>query len=314
MRHLLHLGLLSPVCRAPEGGAGDGAAAAGGDGAAAAAVAAAAAGGNGSGGNGASLPDWFQPVDADVRSFIETKGWKPENPSALISALGKGYIGAEKLVGVEKIPVPGKDAPAELWETVYDRLGRPKDGKYQFTKPEGAGEAFDLFADKIGKMAHAAGLNQKQADQVVQFMAKFGEEGMAEQSNRQKAAFEAGVAALRSEWGAKYEGNVEIANRGAAWLGGDFAKLAGDLGLANNPVFVKAMNKLGAATADDSIVGGGKNGSFAMTPEEAKAEIAKMEGDPKHPIFRKDHPEHKLAVERKSALFKMAYPDDSRAA
>jgi hypothetical protein len=46
-------------------------------------------GGGAGGGGGDTVPEWLAPVDADVRTFISTKGWKPESPAALISSLGK---------------------------------------------------------------------------------------------------------------------------------------------------------------------------------------------------------------------------------
>jgi hypothetical protein len=271
---------------AADGGAG---------GAGAGGEAAPAGGAPGGGGGGDTVPEWLAPVDADVRTFISTKGWKPESPAALISSLGKGYIGAEKMVGVDKLPVPGKDSPQEVWDAAYDRLGRPKDGKYTAQKPEGAGESYDAFVGRVSKFAHENGWNQKQFDNTLGFMTDLAKEASDSAERQQKEAYDAGVAKLRSEWGAKFDVNVETANRGGAWLSKqvpEFKGLIEQLGLMNEPIFIRAMQAVGSASADDSIRGSGGGSSFSKTPDEAKAEIAKMEGDKAGPLWNRGHPEH----------------------
>jgi hypothetical protein len=61
---------------------------------------------------------------------------------------------------------------------------------------------------------------------------------------------------------------------------------------------------------EDGLVGGGAS-SFNLTPEQAKAEIAKMDAamnDPKSPAMDKLHPEHAGWVKRREQLFAAAYP------
>ena len=44
--------------------------------------------------------------------------------------LAKSWVNAQKLIGKEKIPLPGEKATKEDWDVVFSRLGRPE-------KPEG---------------------------------------------------------------------------------------------------------------------------------------------------------------------------------
>lgn len=48
---------------------------------------------------------------------------------------------------------------------------------------------------------------------------------------------------------------------------------------------------------------------FSMTPEQAKAEIAKMEGDKElaAKMADKNHPEHRLLNDKRLALYRAAY-------
>ena len=45
-----------------------------------------------------------------------------------------------------------------------------------------------------------------------------------------------------------------------------------------------------------------------MSPDEAMAEIRKMEGDDKHPLNIAEHPEHSEALNKRDTLYRMAYP------
>ena len=90
------------------------------------------------------------PVNNNVTSVVEQAAadWKASlaeeiradkslAPIKDINSLAKSYIHAQKLVGVEKIPLPNKHATEEDWNVVYDKLGRPKspeEYKYNISK------------------------------------------------------------------------------------------------------------------------------------------------------------------------------------
>ena len=79
-------------------------------------------------------PSWLQGVgDAELREFIQNKGWNDPGEMAL------GYRNLEKLVGGEKVPLPKGDTDNEGWERVYKALGRPaKPEDYQLPDLESA--------------------------------------------------------------------------------------------------------------------------------------------------------------------------------
>ena len=79
-------------------------------------------------------PAWLGGVqDAELREFIQNKGWNDPGEMA------QGYRNLEKLVGGEKVPLPKGDTDNEGWERVYKALGRPaKPEDYQLPDLESA--------------------------------------------------------------------------------------------------------------------------------------------------------------------------------
>ena len=64
--------------------------------------------------------DWRASLAEDIKTDKSLASIKDVN------SLAKSYIHAQKLVGVEKIPLPNKHATEEDWNVVFDKLGRPK--------------------------------------------------------------------------------------------------------------------------------------------------------------------------------------------
>jgi hypothetical protein len=75
-------------------------------------------------------------------------------------------------------------------------------------------------------------------------------------------------------------------------------------GLGNNPVLVKFFARVGHELLEDQLVG---EGGDVIGGEGAKAEIAKIMGDPKHPYFNRSHPEHEAALKKMTGLYQIAY-------
>ena len=95
--------------------------------------------------------DWRAGLAEDIRAD------KSLAPIKDINSLAKSYIHAQKLVGVEKIPLPNKHATEEDWNVVFDKLGRPKSAeeyKYNIgedtTIDENALKVFSQQAHKLG--------------------------------------------------------------------------------------------------------------------------------------------------------------------
>lgn len=257
--------------------------------------------------------DWTASLEPDLRGLVTTKGWK--HPGEAI----KSYAHLERLVGVDKIPIPGKDAKPEDWDVVYSRLGRPESpDKYDlgdFKPPEGLEWSEDSQKAMLAEM-HASGLSTGQAKRLI---ARYAEDAKARaDSFRQKVAEHAqqSEAALRKAWGTAFEHNMDVANRAFKLAAGphlealNALRIADGTFIANNPLMVQAFANLGKMMEEHKMIGDGQR-SPVMDPESAKAEIARMHGDPQQMkvLNDKSHPEYAQAVAKRDRLYQMAYPE-----
>lgn len=257
--------------------------------------------------------DWTAALDPDLRGLVQTKGWK--GPADAI----KSYTNLEKTLGADKIPIPGKDAKPEDWDTVYNKLGRPESAdKYDlgdFKPPEGLPWSADVQSAMLKEM-HAAGLSNKQARHILAKYAEMQGAQWTEINGKLAQSVEAATVALKKEWGSAYDAKVDVANRAFKFAAGDQLeafrqiKLADGTYLGDNPIVVRAFAKLGEAMGEDTLKGqGGRR--MSLTPEEAKAEIARMEGDKETAakMADKNHPEYAALNAKRNALYNAAYPE-----
>ena len=258
--------------------------------------------------------DWKGSFDAGIKDHPSLGVFKSEDLVEVPRALVKSYVGQQSLIGKDKIPLPGEKATDEDWNIVFDRLGRPKTAD-EYKLPElKTPEGFPVSAEltkSYRTWAHEAGLNPKQTATLYQ---KFMEAQFGEYSNvmagKEKGLKDAETA-LRTEWGKAYEQNLALAKKVFNTYGDKEINAMMEEGLGNDPRILRIFAKIGSKMGEDGIQG--KGGSFMMTPQEAGSEITKIMGaahsDPKHPYINRDHPEHKLYVQRMADLQALANPE-----
>ena len=105
-------------------------------------------------------PEWIKNVPEDMRG---------EPSLALVKdfpGLVKSYVHGQKMVGADKIALPGTDASDDTWNEFYGKLGRPETAAdYGLKKPEDLPEGFPYSEDiekDFGEQAHKLGLTPKQ--------------------------------------------------------------------------------------------------------------------------------------------------------
>jgi hypothetical protein len=251
--------------------------------------------------------DWIAGLDGELASLAKLKGWK-----APADAL-KSYRHLERLVGADKIALPGEGAGPEAWAQVWDRLGRPKAPEEYAFQPQ-TGLAYDSqTADWFRKQAHALGLTAAQAtglhDSYLQRLGAASPPPSGAAKTEQEPDVEA---ELRQAWGRRYQPNMSAAKRAfAAFLDGEgeFNDLADALG---EVPLMRFLARIGAAIGEDSITARDPMAGFGLrSREEALGEIQRLQNEivanPRHPYVSKMHPEHDSAVKRMEALFQAAY-------
>jgi hypothetical protein len=249
----------------------------------------------------AFAPNWRESLPEDIRAE-PSLGTVRDLPG-----LVKQYVSAQKMIGRDKVVLPGEHATEAEVRAFYQRLGVPEDPKgYKFDAPQlPEGVALNEKLDGwFREAAHKHGLTPKQASALyAEFnglqAGEFGERQQAEQATIAEAE-----AALKKEWGKAFDSKLELAKRAVTTFGAQEA--IDKLGLGNHPDFVRMMARVGEAISEDKLV---KAGS-AMTPVDAQSQINAIMGDPKHPYHQPGHPQHGEFVEKVSKLFQFAYPQE----
>lgn len=266
----------------------------------------------GTGGNPGGQPagqdggNWAAGIAPDLAPVVQAKGWKTAGDAV------KSYVELEKMIGQNRIAVPGKDAKPEEWDAVWNALGRPETAdKYSFKRPDNLAAYDEDFAKWFRGAAHKAGVPDRVAsalhDQYVGWFAEM----MAKDVAAVNAAKAEGMKALETEWGPQFEPRKAMALEAVrATRNEKLVEWFDKSGLGDDPNMIRLMAFFGEKMGESTIKGTGAGG--ALSPEAAKAEIAKIQGDPKHAYHDRDNPEHKLAVERMTVLHKLAYPEPAQ--
>lgn len=223
------------------------------------------------------------------------------------------FVDVQKLIGPEKIIMPGKDADDKEWnERVFSRLGRPE-------KPEGYVLPTDLQIPKdlpmsekltqaFREQAHKLGILPKQFQGLYKW---FMNEQISQYNDlvtARKGAAEESRKALRTEWGSAFDQNLALGEKVLQTYGDENTiKFVTENGLNTDANFVKFLHKIGKVLSEDQL--SGKPPSLTMTPEEARSELSKMNADKNHPYWIADHPEHQEAMKKRDMLYRLAYPN-----
>lgn len=259
-----------------------------------------------------SAADWRAGLDGELGQLVQQKGWRSARD--VLSS----YQNLEKLVGGERLALPPRDAGAEAWAPVWEKLGRPKDaGGYQFKTPEGV-EYHEPSASWFRETAFELGLSQAQAEKLHDaFLARFPAAPADAVATQAEDGSDLSGPDLRGPdlktlWGRDYARNMAAARRAyGAFLGDEksFDEIADGIG---EGALMDLLAKVGRATGEDSITAraDAKTGR-PRSPAEAMTEIAKLQqaakGDAKHPYVNKTHPDHAATVKRMEDLFALAY-------
>jgi len=213
-------------------------------------------------------------------------------------SLAKSYVHAQRMIGADKIPLPGKSATDDEWRQVYKRLGAPDSAKgYDFKV--GADIMRDTEIEAFRTAAFEAGLNSKQAGRIAQFLEGTVTQSRAAMEEGADAVRYAGEQELRQEWGQAFDQQVQLAHKAAVtFLGNtdllDSVELADGRLLGDHPAIVKMFANLGKEIGEDNLLGDASE--LVMTPAEAQNKISEMtrQGTP---YWDKFHPEHRAYVD-----------------
>lgn len=255
----------------------------------------------------------FQNFINEDGSFAE--GWLGVVPEELreegslkaipdFSTFAKNYVNAQKMVGADKIVVPGKNAKPEDWDAVFNKLGRPeKPDAYAIAPPETMPKDFPLdtkLLDEYKQTAHKLGLLPGQVKSLFEWFM-----GKEIENYNTFGEMEAGEMKALTEAISPNPYEREKIKKGAEDLFKVFAddnivKLAEKTKLMDNPAFVLVMNQIAGKISEETMKGIKPQGN---APADIQGEINRYVKDLGGPYYDKKNPKHEETVAYVSGLY-----------
>ena len=224
-----------------------------------------------------------------------------------IDALAKSYINATKMIGQDKIVIPTKNSGQEAWDEAYAKLGRPESAdKYALDVKSEVVNLDEGAIKSFTENAHQLGLNNKQAQGILEFY-KNNMEGTAQQSKIDTETAQAQAEQqLRQEWGRDFEGKVKQAGALAkANINPEVLDMTLSNGtrLGDHPEIIKGFAKIAGMMQEDKIVA--TESENAQSVNNIEEEISSIVNDRNGPYWNKQHPEHDKMVQQVYTLREM---------
>ena len=239
------------------------------------------------------------------------KSWKEAIPEDLrndpniskfteLEALAKSYVNATRMIGQDKVAVPNNNSTDDQWNEVYDKLGRPESpDKYQLEVKSDVVLLDESAVKSFAENAHQLGLNNKQAQGILEFY-KNSMEGSAQQNQIDMETAQANAEQeLRKEWGGNYEANIKKAGAVAkANMDANILdmQLKDGTRLGDHPSIIKGFANIANLMSEDKLVSTeSENVSQGI---DYSAEISKIVNDRDGPYWNKAHPDHDKVVQQ----------------
>jgi hypothetical protein len=259
-----------------------------------------------------------QPISPTTEQPAVAKTWKEaiseefrNDPNiekfTEIDALAKSYINATRMIGQDKVAVPNENSTDDQWNEVYAKLGRPESAdKYKLDAKSDVVPIDEGAIKQFAENAHKLGLNNKQAQGILEFY-KNSMEGTAQQSKIDTETAQANAEQqLRQEWGKTFEENVKKAGSVAkANLGVEVLdmQLKDGTRLGDHPDVIKGFAKIADMMSEDKIVS--TESESVNQGKDIEQEISKIMNDRTGPYWNKGHPDHDKIVQQVFTLRSM---------
>lgn len=259
----------------------------------------------GTGGTGGAPAEWTSGFSDDMKGYVANKGWKNAQEVAdSYRNFEKNYagVGQERLL---KLPESWESPEAQA---VWEKLGKPKEAKgYGLKVPEKGDPKLTEWASDV---FHKSNLTADQAQKVMNAWNERQTAVQTQTNENQKMALTQATEKLRTEWGAAYDKNMNLAKSGMLALELDTATVDIMANVMGAEKVFKQLSKIGAGIGEASFVAGRPAGDGTVTPEQARNEIEELKRDQawRQKYLSGDYD----AKKRMEHLMKMANPGDMR--
>lgn len=239
-------------------------------------------------------PEWAKGVNVDQEILKAPMFSSIKSMDDVV----KGFYHAQKMVGADKVVVPGKNSSSDEWRNFYVKGGLPeKFDDYKVELPS----TFDdqEFNAEFLKTAYENNVRPDQLQKLTEMFDKSNEKIVAEYEAQQAQELQQTAQELKQEWGQGFEKQIARANRVIKHFGGEEVhKQVLNSELANNKDFLRLMAKIGEKMTGEDSFNYETTSSFGMTKEEAKSKMNAIYGDMNSPYFNRDHAQHKEFLDK----------------
>jgi len=258
--------------------------------------------------NDGGTPHWLDGVqDPSTKAWAEAKGLKN---ATVENALGS-YHNLEKLMGADKagrtVVMLGDDASPEDRNEFYSKLGRPEaPDKYSLQAPEGTTDTTRL--DMMRNAAFDAGITETQMNALAAADAQYLELATNRFNDDAVVSTAEATLELKKDWGAAYDLKVAGIDVVASKLGFTEGQLDGLRNSMGPVAAMKFVDGLNTKIGDHDYESGETLTGNYKTPEQAKQEMGELTMNKEFMDAWTDraHPGHKVAVEKKATLARLA--------
>lgn len=245
----------------------------------------------------------------DYSSLVDPQGffsenWKNALPEELrnepcldnvknFATLAKSYVNSQKMIGKNKIALPGENASQEELDAFYSALGRPKtaaDYKHDAVKlPEGI-TLDDASVAEFRNFAFEHGLSQSVFEKALAFDVARVEKARAEAIAAHNQEYDSTMERLQNQYGSNLPARIAQVDKALTTFG--IKDIFLERGLTNNYQIFEALANIGASISESRL----KEGDAAQNFKSPQQQIDEIYSDPNGAIYQMDHPGHDKAV------------------
>jgi hypothetical protein len=241
------------------------------------------------GGNGAPPgsppPAWHNGIEPEILGSWQNKGYKVDDPKAVVTELTKANREFEKHFGVppeQLAKLPGPQSKPEDVRAFWGKLGvpgKPEDYDFSNVKIDGQALSEDLVTSLRQSLA-SANVAKDKATAIAESFVKWMNDG----DSREKTVLEGRIAQEKQEleksWGQNHQYNLLMADQGARKFGlspEEVASISERIGVART---AEMFRQIGEGLKEDPFVTGnmGQVGP-PRTAEGAQARLKELMGN-----------------------------------
>jgi len=231
--------------------------------------------------------------------------------------LVRQHINAQKMIGKDKVVVPGPNASDAERDAFFTAIGRPKTaGDYKVEIPPDLKGIFDpARLDKARAIAHKLGVTQAQFEGYMKAEAEAATELLAGEDKATEAAKQSANDELRRRFGGAYDERMHVANRLVSEICPEPSKQFNMLQkFGNDPDFIEFVSDCGAKLVEHKAL---IAEITRATPKEAESKMAELRATPGYLMVDKttgkllkdtDPAKHKAITDEITKLVKETYP------